>query len=331
MMRVGILGPGKIAHTIAKTIAGMDKVIVRAVGSRNLVTAEAFAAGYGIESAYGSYEELVSDPDVDLVYVATPHSCHYDHVKLALENKKHVLCEKAFMLNAAQTEEVLQLARDNTCLLAEAIWTRYMPSRQMIRNVMSSGIIGTPTSLTANLGYMLKEVERVMDPALGGGALLDVGVYPINFALMAFGDDYDTIISKAVFNERGADISDSITITWEDGRIAVLHASACASTDRRGIIYGNQGYIEIQNINNCECILIFDLKRNLVGEMEVPKQITGYEYQFEACREAIARGWIECPQMPHEVTLEVMHILDEIRRQWNYKFPDEINGKWNLW
>lgn len=264
MLRMGILGLGKIARKMADTVAQMENVEIVAVGSRNYEKARKFADEFGIEKAYGSYEGLVSDGELELIYVATPHSEHYKHIKLCLKHDKNVLCEKAFTLNSSQAKEVFSLAEEKGLLLTEAIWTRYMPSRKLINEAIESGIIGVPSSLTANLGYVLTQVERVMNPALGGGALLDVGIYTINFALMVFGDDYDTIISKAGFNQEGADVTDSITITWEDGRMAILHSSALAQTDRKGIIYGDKGYLEVENINNCEEIRVYDLELSLI-------------------------------------------------------------------
>lgn len=323
MLKMGILGTGKIAHKMAQTVAGMKEAKICAVGSRTYEKAREFAGEYNVEKVYGSYEGLAADGELDLIYIATPHSEHYRHIHLCLQYGKNVLCEKAFTLNASQAREVFSLAEEKGLLLTEAIWTRYMPSRRMISEILSSGIIGTPTSLTANLGYVLDRIARVMKPELGGGALLDVGVYAINFALMVFGEEYDTIISKAIFNQEGADISNSITITWEDGKIAVLHSSALALTDRRGIIYGSNGYVEVININNCEEIHVYNLNREKIRSIQVPEQITGYEYEVEACRQAIKNGWTECPQMPHKVSIEVMEIMDEIRRQWNYRYPCE--------
>lgn len=323
MMKMGILGPGGIARKMADTVAGMKDVRIAAVGSRSAERARKFADEYGIEKAYGSYEELVSDEELDLIYVATPHSEHYEHVRLCLEHGKNVLCEKAFTLNAAQAKEVFSLAEEKGLLLTEAIWTRYMPSRKLIREVIESGAIGVPTSLTANLGYVLTGIDRLTDPALGGGALLDLGVYTINFAMMVFGDDYDAVQSTAHFNQKGADMSNSITLTWKDGRIAVLHSSAMAHTDRRGIVYGDKGYLEVANINNCEEIRVYDLDYRLVRTIPVPKQITGYEYEVEACMQALQEGATECPQMPHRTSIRVLELMDEIRHQWNYRFPCE--------
>ena len=160
-MRIGILGAGGIAHKMAETVGGMEEAEVYAVASRSLEKAEDFAKQYQIPKAYGSYREMAADPSVDLVYVATPHSHHYEHVKLCLEHGRHVLCEKAFMINSSQAKEAVRMAREKKLLLAEAIWTRYMPSRTIIREAVESGIIGEVTSLTANLGYVIKHKEQI--------------------------------------------------------------------------------------------------------------------------------------------------------------------------
>lgn len=294
-----------------------------AVGARELSRAEAFAREQGFEKAYGSYEELVSDPEIDLVYVATPHSMHCEHMRLALEHGKNVLCEKAFTMNAGQAEEVIALAEKKGLLLAEAIWPRYMPSRQMILDLIDSGVIGTVTSLSANLGYPLTHVERLVRPELCGGALLDLGVYPLNFACMAFPGEIRDVASACVKWETGVDAQNSFTLTFEDGRMAVLYSSMLVQSDRLGVINGDKGYMEVQNINNPEEIRIFDLQRNCIRTIPVPEQINGYEYEVLACREALEKGWTECPQMPHAETLRMMKVMDGLRKSWGVIYPME--------
>lgn len=315
-MKIGILGAGGIAELMTKTIEKMDGVTVEAVASRSPEKAKKFAEGHSISKAYGSYLELVQDPQIDLVYVATVHSFHCEHVKLCLEHGKNVLCEKAFMMNAKEAEEVIGLARKKGLLLAEAIWTRYMPSREMIRKLVTDGTIGKVTSLTANLGYPVGHKERMRTPGLGGGALLDLGVYPINFALMAFGDDYESFSADAVMADTGVDTQVSVTLKWRDGRCAVLHANMYAAMDRLGCIYGDRGYLIVQNINNCEKITVYNTNHQAIREISVPEQITGYEYEIMACKKALEEGWTECAEMPLEDSLKVMRLLDGIRECW---------------
>lgn len=322
-MKMGILGAGNIGGAMARTIAGMDKVEAYAVGAKDLARAEAFAVQYHFTKAFGSYEEMLSDPELELVYVATPHSHHYEHVKLCLEHGKHVLCEKAFTVNAKQAVELFEMAKTKNLLLTEAIWTRYMPMRKTLDEIVASGVIGEITSLTANLGYVVGHLPRMQEPGLAGGALLDLGVYPINFASMVFGDKIREVSSSAVLTESKVDAVNSITLIYEDGKMAQLHSNMMAATDRRGMIYGDKGYIEVQNINNCEGIRVFDTNHKLIAEYETPKQITGYEYEVEACMEAMAKGELECPQMPHKESIRIMELMDSLRAQWGVKYPNE--------
>ena len=323
MVKMGIIGAGRIAGFMGRTLQGMDTVGRYAIAARDYERAKAFAEKYGFEKAYGSYEEMVKDPEVDLVYIATPHSHHYDHVKLCLEHGKHVLCEKAFTVNEGQARELFAMAKERGLLLTEAIWTRYMPMRKTLEEVLASGIIGNPYMLTANLSYIIDHKERIKKPELAGGALLDIGIYTLNFASMAFGEDIERITGTATFNEYGMDMQENITILYRDGRMAALNSSARSLSDRRGIIYGDKGYIETENINNCEGIKVFDTERRLVASYETPEQITGYEYEVEACVHAIEQGELECPQMPHEETLRMLRWMDELRRQWGVTFPME--------
>lgn len=326
-MKTAILGAGNIAKSMAAALRGLqergENVEPYVVGARELSRAEAFAREQGFEKAYGSYEELVSDPEIDLVYVATPHSMHFEHTRLALEHGKNVLCEKAFTMNAGQAEEVIALAEKKGLLLAEAIWPRYMPSRQMILDLIDSGVIGTVTSLSVNLGYPLTHVERLVRPELCGGALLDLGVYPLNFACMAFPGEIRDVASACVKWETGVDAQNSFTLTFEDGRMAVLYSSMLVQSDRLGVINGDKGYMEVQNINNPEEIRIFDLQRNCIRTIPVPEQINGYEYEVLACREALEKGWTECPQMPHAETLRMMKVMDGLRKSWGVIYPME--------
>lgn len=322
-MKFGILAPGNIARSMAKAVSELEGMECYAVASRDYERAKNFAKQWGFAKAYGSYQELAEDPHVELIYVASPHSHHYQHTKLCLEHDKHVLVEKAFTVNAEQAEELIRLSQEKGLLLAEAIWTRYMPSRKMIDDILASGILGKVTSLTANLGYILPHVERMQNPELAGGALLDLGVYPINFALMAFQGEVEKIDATAIMSPKGVDWMNSITLSFADGKMAVLHSDMLAQTDRQGVISGDQGYLEVQNINNCEEIRVYDLNRKMTARYQAPEQINGYEYEVMSCKKAIEEGKYECPEMPHSETLRVMKILDHIRRQWGMVFPCE--------
>lgn len=323
MLRVGILGAGKIAGIMARTLREMENVQAWAVASRERERAEEFARTYGIERAYGSYEELVEDPAVDLIYVATPHSHHAEHCLLCIEHGKPVLCEKAFTANAAQARQVLARAEERGVFLTEAIWTRYMPSRRMIDDLIGEGALGEVVSLTANLGYPLTHVERIMEPALAGGALLDIGIYPLNFASMVLGDEVEDVTSACVKTSTGVDAQSSIVLRYRDGKMATLHTTVLAATEQYGIIYGTKGYLIAHNINNIDRISLFGADRSLRREITVPKQITGYEYEVEACRRALETGALECPEMPHAQTLRMMEQMDALRRDWGVRYPFE--------
>lgn len=322
-MKFAILGLGKIARCMAIAVSGLEQAEKYAVAARDLDRAQAFAKEWGYEKAYGSYEELVSDPEVELIYVATPHSHHYEHAKLCLEHGKNVLLEKAFTVNAKQAEELIALAKEKNVLLAEAIWTRYMPSRKMIDDLLEKGIIGKITSITANLGYELHDIPRLQEPELAGGALLDLGIYPINFAKMVMKQDVKEVYSSAVMSPKGIDWTNSITLIFEDDTMAVLHSTMLAGINRMGVISGDKGYLEVQNINNCEEIRLYDLAHKLVETYPVPEQINGYEYEVIACIKAIEEGKIECEEMPHEETLWVMRLMDRIRNEWGMTYPFE--------
>ena len=319
-MKLGILGAGGIASTMAKTVAEMKGVEVYAVAARDLERARVFAQKYEVKKAYGSYEEMLADDEVELVYIATPHSHHYLHAKMCLEAGKHVLCEKAFTVNAEQAQKLFDLAKEKKLLITEAIWTRYMPSRKMINDIIESGVIGEVTAVTANLSYTVSHVERIRKPELAGGALLDVGVYPINFASMVLGDKVKDVKATAIF-QNGVDILDSIAMVFEGDCMATLQCGAREISDRMGSIFGTRGYMQVQNINNPEKITVFDTEHKEVASYVVPEQISGYEYEVESCMKAIQEGKLECPEMPHAETIRIMKIMDDIRMDYVISGP----------
>ena len=324
-MRIGVLGAGHIAGKVSGTLAQMKEVRCHAVAARDLWRAEAFAGEHGFAKAYGSYDELVSDPDVDLVYVATPHNCHYPHVRLALEHGKAVLCEKAFMMNAREAEELTALARSKGVLLAEAIWTRYMPFSRTIKEVVESGVIGNARFLSANLGYAVDWKERLVRPELGGGALLDLGVYCLNFASMLFGDEIEDIKTACVKGESGVDMQETIALTYAGGRMANLHATAWCATDRQGVIAGDKGYLVVDNINNPTSATAWTRFGEQLGHWEAPPRISGFEYEFLACKRALEAGRCETEAMPHAESVRMMRLMDRLRAEWGVVFPgDEI-------
>lgn len=322
-MNIGILGCGLIAAELSKTFNAMDDVNCYAVASRDVKKAEAFAAEHGFEKGYGSYEELVSDKEVDLVYVATPHSRHFEDMKLCIEHGKPVVCEKSFTLNAAEAREIAKLSSEKGVYTAEAIWTRYMPSRKLIDEVIAGGEIGEVDMLTANLSYPITDKPRILDPDLAGGALLDVGVYGINFAIMCFGDDIESIDSTVRMTDTGVDGRETITIRYRDGRLANLTHGVFTRGDRKGILYGSKGYAIIENINNPQSITLYDIEDKLIRSIDIPKQISGYEYEFIEAAERIGSKETESISMPLKDTIRVMEIMDQIRAKWGLVYPKE--------
>ncbi len=322
-LKIGIMGTGRIASVLANTMLQMPQVVLMGAASRSLEKAEEFAARFSIERAYGSYEELAKDPDIQLIYIATPHSEHCSNAKLCLENGKHVLCEKAFAANYAQAKEMTDLAEEKNLMITEAMWVRYMPMAKTLKEVLNSGIIGEPMTLTANLCYLVSDKPRLVKPELAGGALLDVGVYTLNFASIVFGDEITDIQSSVIKTDSGVDAQNSITLCYSGGKMAILNSSLQVLSDRMGIIYGTKGYLVVENVNNFESIHVYNTDRELIETHIRPEQISGYEYQIEASGEAIRNGWTECPQMPHKATLDVMKVMDELRRQWGIRYPFE--------
>lgn len=322
-VKIGILGAGNIAATLAYTMRHMEEAECYAVASRSLEKAREFAEKHGFSKAYGSYEEMLADNEVELVYIATPHSHHYAHMKQCIAAGKHVLCEKAFTVNARQAEEVFRQAKEKGVLVTEAIWTRYMPSRAIINKLLADGVIGEVKTLTANLSYAIASKERIIRPELAGGALLDVGVYPLNFALMHFGNRIIKKQSVVHLTENGVDGQNVMTLSYKDGRLAILNSGIYGLSDRQGVFYGSEGWMVVDNVNNPLEVKIYNKKRELLKTVSMPEQINGYEYEIRETIECIKKGEKECPSMKHEETLEVLRIMDEFRCEWGVHYPNE--------
>mgnify|MGYP002521609870 FL=1 len=321
ILRVGIIGTGWIAEKAAITLNGLTECEAYAVGSRKKETAEAFAAKWNIQKAYGSYADLIADPNVDLVYIGTPHSHHFDVTKEALLAGKPCLVEKAFMANYRQAKEIIDLAHEKKVFLAEAIWTRYQPVVKMMRDLISSGRIGEPRLLTATLGYSMGDKPRIMRPDLCGGALLDLGVYALNFARMFFPADIVSMESQCVKSKTGMDLTNAISLVLSDGMLCNLQSSAQCVGDNIGVIAGTEGNLIIDNINNPQKITVNGPDRTYIETIHVPQQITGYEYQFLACRKALIDELSEPHEMPHEETLYIMQLMDSLREEWGVHYP----------
>ncbi len=320
LMRVGIIGAGWIAEKAAITLNGLEHCEAYAIASRSKEKADAFAEKWKMRKAYGSYSELIADPDVDLVYVATPHSHHYEVTREALLAGKPCLVEKAFMANHRQAKDIVELAREQKVFLAEAIWTRYQPVVAMMRQLIASRI-GTPRLVTATLGYSMGDKPRIMRADLCGGALLDLGVYALNFVRMFFDADIVSLTSQCVKSQTGMDLTNAMTLVLSDGVLCNLQSSAACVGDNIGVIAGTEGNLIIDNINNPQKITVNGPDRTYIETIHVPQQITGYEYQFIACRQALIDGLLEPCEMPLEETLYIMALMDGLRKEWGVKYP----------
>lgn len=321
MFRIGIIGAGWIAEKMAEAIAPFQDMCIYAIASRSIDKARLFAARWKVEKAYGSYEELVSDPAVDLVYIATPHSHHYDHAMLAVNHGKPVLVEKAFTANARQAEDLINAAKAKGVFITEAIWTRYMPLSHKIKEIMDSGIIGEPRVLTATLCYMMEDKERIVRADLCGGALLDLGVYTLNFARMYFGTDIVKTVTNCHLGPTGMDMHESISLSFADGRMANLQAGALCLNDRQGIISGTEGYIRVDNINCPEVVEVYRNYELVQRFTKDENMINGYEYQVLEARSIIEAGLTESPMMPHQETISIMRQMDDLRKEWGVVYP----------
>lgn len=364
-MKFGILGSGYIATKMAEAVKGLEKmgygVEAYAVASRDLAKAQKFAEENGFVKAYGSYEDLANDKEVDLIYVATPHSHHFENAKMCIEHGKNLLVEKAFCGNAKQATVLIALAEEKGVFLQEAMWTRFLPAVKTIRQWIDAGRIGQVESVEADFSQPLTHVQRLVDPALAGGALLDLGIYSLMFADLFLGDDasgkdcavsgIDSAVSgnenrgggithidsKCVKYSSGVDASDWINITYQNGQKAYLKTSITSAWHNEGAIYGTKGSIRVENLNDMVKLEVFDSAGTLVESVTPERLVNCYEYEVLACKEALERGprkvssgtscktiW-ECPEMPHTKTFEMMDLMDGLRVNWGVSYPFEIS------
>ncbi len=330
-INVAILGAGRIAQKMATTLNLMERderwagrVHLYAVATRNsLERAEEFARQFSADVAYGSYQEMLDDPTVDVVYIATPHTFHAEQAIMCMNAGKHVLVEKPLAINAQQAEAVFEKSRATGLVCAEGIWTRYEPSRAIIQNIIDSGVIGDIVSISGNLSYPMTAKERIVDPALAGGALLDVGIYPLNFVSMFMPGQVSRIVTSARLSQQGTDELSQTTLWYDDGRMADVTTSYLEIGDRFGMIRGTQGVIHVDNVNNPLDIVAVNKARDVLAQPEVPAQLTGFEYEVDAVLEAISRADIEPNAMPHSETLAMLRLMDAIRARWGLIYPGE--------
>jgi len=321
MIRWGILSTGTIAKNFAETAKKMADVKITAVASRSQKKADDFGWKYGIAHCYDSYEALAKDPDVDIVYVATPHSRHFDDVKLMIENGKHVLCEKSFTVDAKEAEMLFALAKEKGVFLMEAFWTKLCPIYRDVERIIASGALGEIRTVIAQYGYTTAREARKFDPALAGGTLLDIGVYAIGFACMMLGYKMDEIRSKLVMNSVGTDAYDAIYMRKGDA-FAQLTCAIGAYMPLHGAVYGTKGYIDIPDFKNPQKITVFYEGRSPQVFTRV-FEVNGFEYEIREAMDCVRAGRTESSLMTPEQSIAVMRIMDEIRAQNGMRFPFE--------
>ncbi len=324
-LRWGLLGTGGIARQFARDLL-LDGHVVTAVGSRAQSTADAFAAEFGIAAAHGSYEGLVRDPDVDVVYVATPHPMHHDNAVLALEAGKHVLVEKSFTLNAVEAQDLIEIAGRQRLVLLEAMWTRWLPHMVRIREILDSGALGEVRSMHVDHTQLLSSdpAHRVNAPALGGGALLDLGVYPISFASQVFGPP-DTVQAVATLTAAGVDAQIATMFTYRSGAIATTYSAMTTRGPNTATVIGTDGRIDIDAVwYNPANFRVWDSSGRLVESYTSQVDGRGMQFQARELEALVTRDSHDSVVLPLSETLSIMQTLDHIRGLVGVTYPGEV-------
>ncbi|MBX3060638.1 MAG: Gfo/Idh/MocA family oxidoreductase [Anaerolineae bacterium] len=321
-IRWGILGTGVIARKFAEGLAVLSDAELTAVGSRDERTAAAFATQYQVPHAHGSYEALAQNPDVDVIYIATPHVFHMENSLLCLQHGKAVLCEKPFTMNRRQAETIFALAEKSGLFVMEAMWTYFLPAITMVRQLLQEGVIGDARMLTADFGYRtaMNPYGRHFAPALGGGALLDVGIYPLALAHMVFGAPTQ-IAGMAHLGETGVDEQAAIILGYEEGELALLHTAVRTETVQEAVIMGTDGRIKIHFPWWQPTRLTLTISGQTGQEIDLPFLGNGYNYEAAAVMECLRSGKIQHPLMPWSITLALQDTMDNIRAQWGLRYP----------
>jgi len=320
----GIIATGNITRKFADTLGQMGgEAELYAVASRDSARAKLFAEEFGAKKVYSSYEALAADPEIQAVYIGTPHSRHYDDIMLCLAHGKHVLCEKSFTVSAAQAREAFAFAEEKGLFLMEAYWTRFIPAVIKILDIIKSGAIGEVQMVSASYGFRNDaRKERKFDPNLAGGALLDIGIYNIAFAAMALGYDSPEISTQVCLNEYGTDAASAITLAYSGGRFAQISTAIQTVIPQIGVIAGSEGYITVDSLNGMKK-LVYAPNDGEVQVLEFPFEYTGFEYQIREVQSCILAGKTKSDLHPPEHTIAVMDIMDRVREKWGMKFPFE--------
>lgn len=324
-MKWGILATGNIAGKFASTIRQMEGEgqTLAAVGSRRAESAAAFAGRYGIPRAHGSYEALAADPSVEAVYVATPNSLHDPDVRLCLENGKHVLCEKPFTLTAAQARELYALADAKGLFLMEALWTRFLPLYGRLRELLAEGAIGRVERVSCQYGFVAQGArrERKFRSELGGGALLDIGVYNLGFLQMMLGEPAGVETEEVHFTEFGTDDYSRLRLVWPDGCEAVSVQAIGQELPRHALLEGTKGSVFLPDFQHAVGMTL----RTAAGERELrfPFEVNGFEYQIREASRCVAEGRTASPAYPPASSIALAALTERIRAGWGMRFDGE--------
>lgn len=321
----GIIGTGKIAATFARTLADVEGAVRYAAASRTEEKAREFAKIFGFEKHYGSYAELAADKNIDAVYIATPMASHYADAKQCLENGLNVLCEKSVTLNTAQLNELLALAKEKDVFFMEAMWMKCRPAYLKAKQWIAQGKIGQVKMVKGDFSNICPydPDDRLFRPDCGGGALLDLAVYPLTLAMSVLGDEPDEVISSMNLC-RGIDLSDSILLRYKNGTYASVFAGFELALRNNALISGTEGTIIFGDWFHCTCeVSLFDRSGNELEHFSQPDCSTGYEYEVEEVQRCLREGLKESPLVPHSGTLAVMKVMDRCRRQSGLTFPQE--------
>lgn len=322
--RWGILGLGNIAGQFATGLKAIPDATLAAVGSRSQEKADTFGEKFGAARRHGSYRALAEDPEVDAVYVASPHPMHKDDALLCLNHGKAVLCEKPFTINAREAEEVIAAARKNNAFLMEAMWSRFTPVWAKIRQLLAEGAIGEPRMLQADFGFQagFDPKSRLFDPALGGGALLDVGVYCVSLASMLFGTPVAQT-GLATLGATGIDEQSAFVLRYGNGELAVLSTAVRTNTPHEATILGTSGSIRVESPWWIPKVLTLSQQGKDTQRIEIPFDGNGYNYEALEVMDCVRRGETESRHLPLSETLQIMQTMDALRAQWGLKYPQE--------
>jgi len=323
----GILATGRIAHKFAEGLNSVPGARLLAVASRQQATAEEFARQHTVPRAYGGYAALVNDPEVQVVYVASPHSGHHADTLMSLAAGKAVLCEKPMAINAAQVAEMIAMARARKLFLMEAMWTRYFTAMAKLREWIEAGVLGEPRLLTADFAYRSSPADkpRLFDPALGGGALLDVGVYPVALASWIFGSPTHMVSRALVRN--GVDELCAMTFSYEGGRFAQLSAGIVAETQQEAVISGTEGRVRIHKPWWQPNVLTLSRPGRPDEVVEFTRDGNGYHYEAVEVMRCLREGRLESPRMPLNESLSIAQTMDALRAQWGLRYPMETTPR----